>query len=246
MHSRSSRKPAFCQSLRYAGEIRRRCAGGVCVRLSAGLGAVNTTNLLQVLRGALGNAAVITDPAELVLAAADILPDADAVLPAFIVRPRNTDETAKAIRLLAEDGMAVVPRGAGLSYTGGVVPQSPGAVIDTTAMTDVTVVADDLYAIVGAGCTWQTLADRLKPFGLRTVVSAPISGSHSTIGGAASQSVTNSEGFIGVTVVLADGSVLRAGGWTTPGGVPFLRHYGPDLTGLFLGDCGAFGVDRKS
>lgn len=206
---------------------------------------MNTTNLLQVLRGALGNAAVITDPAELVLAGADILPDADAVLPAFIVRPRNTDETAKAIRLLAEDGMAVVPRGAGLSYTGGVVPQSPGAVIDTTAMTDVTVVADDLYAIVGAGCTWQTLADRLKPFGLRTVVSAPISGSHSTIGGAASQSVTNSEGFIGVTVVLADGSVLRAGGWTTPGGVPFLRHYGPDLTGLFLGDCGAFGVKTE-
>lgn len=202
-------------------------------------------NAAQALREALGNAAIVTDPAELAIAAADILPDADAVVPAFIVRPRNTTETACAMRLLSDHGMAVVPRGAGLSYTGGVVPHSAGAVIDTAAMTDITIVADDLYAIVGAGCTWQALADKLKPLGLRTFVSPPISGSHSTIGGAASQSVTNSDGFIGVTVVLADGSVVRTGGWTTPGGVPFLRHYGPDLTGLFLGDCGAFGVKTE-
>jgi len=106
-------------------------------------------------------------------------------------------------------------------------------------------VADDLYAIVGAGCTWQALADALTPLGLRTAAAPPISGSHSTIGGAASQSVTDSEGFIGVTVVLADATVVRTGTWTTPGGVPFSRHYGPDLTGLFIGDCGAFGVKTQ-
>jgi len=200
---------------------------------------------LQTLRNALGSAAIITDPAELALAAADILPDGNAVIPTFVLRPRNTEEAAAAMRLLAQDGMAVVPRGAGLSYTGGVVPYTSGVVIDTAAMTDITVVADDLYAIAGAGCTWEALAAALKPHGLRPAAAPPISGSHSTIGGAASQSVSGSEGFIGLTVVLAEGSVIRTGAWTTPGAVPFWRHYGPDLTGLFIGDCGAFGVKTE-
>ncbi len=202
-------------------------------------------DLTDALRQALGAAAVIDEPAELALAAADILPDADAVAPTLLLRPRDTDQAAAAMRLLDRAGAAVVPRGAGLSYTGGVVPRAPGVVIDTTAMTGIAVVADDLYAIVGAGCTWAALHEALKPHGLRPEAAPPISGSHSTIGGAASQSVSGSEGFIGVAVVLADGSVLRTGGWSAPGGAPFWRHYGPDLTGLFIGDCGAFGLKTE-
>jgi FAD/FMN-containing dehydrogenase len=138
-----------------------------------------------------------------------------------------------------------VPRGAGLSYTGGVVPRAPGVVIDTEAMAQITVNADDLTAIVGAGCSWQSLSAALKPLGLRTAAAPPISGSHSTIGGAASQGISGSEGIVGVTVVLADGEIVRTGSATTPGGRPFWRHYGPDLTGLFIGDCGAFGVKTE-
>ncbi len=206
---------------------------------------MSEASTIRALRDALGSAAIIIDPAELALAAADILPDSEAVIPTFVVRPRNTEETAAAMRLLAKDAVVVVPRGAGLSYTGGVVPHAAGVVIDTAAMTDITVVADDHYAIVGAGSTWESLAAALKPSGLRPAAAPPISGSHSTIGGAASQSVSGSEGFIGLAVVLADGSIARTGSWTTPGTVPFWRHYGPDLTGLFIGDCGAFGVKTE-
>jgi D-lactate dehydrogenase (cytochrome) len=152
---------------------------------------------------------------------------------------------AAAMQILARAGSAVVPRGAGLSYTGGVVPHTPGVVIDTEAMTDIAINADDLYAVVGAGCSWAALHEALKPHGLRPEAVPPISGSHSTIGGAASQSVSGSEGFIGLAVVLADGTVLRTGGWSTPGGSPFWRHYGPDLTGIFIGDCGAFGLKTE-
>src|SRR6185437_7728179 len=133
----------------------------------------------------------------------------DAVAPSLVLRPRGTEETAAAMRVLARHGAALVARGAGLSYTGGVVPHAPGVVIDTAAMTSITVNADDLTAIVGAGCSWEALAAALKSHGLRPAAVPPISGSHSTIGGAASQGVSGSEGIAGLAVVLADGEVVR-------------------------------------
>jgi len=55
------------------------------------------------------------------------------------------------------------------------------------------------------------------------------------------------ESVLAVEVVLADGDILRTGSWGTSGHeVPFFRTYGPDLTGLFLGDTGAFGFKTKA
>ena len=53
------------------------------------------------------------------------------------------------------------------------------------------------------------------------------------------------DGFIGVEAVLADGSVARTGALARPGGDGVWRHHGPDLTGLFLGDCGAFALKTE-
>ena len=197
------------------------------------------------LRAVLDPDGVVADPAQLALATADLLPDEDAVLPSLILRPRGTEQASAAMRVLARHGTAVVPRGAGLSYTGGVVPRVPGVVIDTRAMADITVNAEDLTAVVGAGCTWEALARALRPHRLRPAVMPPISGSHATVGGAAAQGVAGSEGIVGLAVVLADGSVVLTGSWTAPGAHPFWRHYGPDLTGLFLADCGAFGIKTE-
>ena len=201
--------------------------------------------LLALLRPLVGEAGISTDAAACALAGVDLLPGQAAVTPELVIRPRNTEETSRVLQILAEHGRAVVPRGAGLSYTGGVVPTTPTVAIDTGAMTEIQIDTEDMTAVVGAGCTWEALVDRLRPSGLRPAVEAPISGSHSTIGGAASQGVSGSEGIIGLAVVLADGTVARTGSWTTPGGNPFWRHYGPDLTGLFLGDCGAFGIKTQ-
>ena len=206
---------------------------------------MDTPDLLDALRMVLGSDHVATDPATRALAGADLLPGPDAVPPIAVLRPADTAQTASVVRLLAASGTAMVARGAGLSYTGGVVPHVPGVVIDTARLDAVRVVPGDLYAVVGAGCTWQRLVEALRPHRLRPAPSAPISGSHSTIGGAMSQGIGGAAGFLAVSVVLADGDVVRTGGWAAPGGVPFTRDYGPDLTGLFIGDCGAFGIKTE-
>lgn len=200
--------------------------------------------LRHALAQIVGPANVLADEAARRYASSDIFVWPDAVVADMVVRPGSTDETARAVRAL--EGKNLVPRGAGLSYTAGVVPQGPAVVVDTGRLDAIDIHADDLYAVVGAGCTWEKLATALKPHGLQPVQRSPISGSHSTVGGLASQNLPGgTDGVIGLTVVLADGTVARTGSAARTDASAFQRYSGPDLTGLFLGDCGAFGVKTE-
>ena len=112
----------------------------------------------------------------------------------------------------------------------------------------------DMYVTVQAGCTWAVLYDALKEKGLRTPYFGPLSGIASTVGGAASNNATffgsgtygaMAESMLGLDVVLADGALLETGASAADGRIPFLRSFGPDMTGVFLGDCGAFGIKAR-
>jgi FAD/FMN-containing dehydrogenase len=170
----------------------------------------------------------------------------NAVAPLCVARPASAAEVADIVGLTAAAGACIVPRGAGLSYTAGTVCADPHVMLDTTRLDGITVHADDGYAIVGAGCTWEALATALRPHALRVPLGAPISGSHSTIGGAMSQNLPGSmDAVLGLRIVLADGTLLTTGSAALAGRSPFYRNAGPDLTGLFLGDCGAFGIKTE-
>ncbi|MDO9500354.1 FAD-binding oxidoreductase [Falsiroseomonas sp.] len=204
------------------------------------------SSLAAALAQRIGAAHVATDASSCALATSDLFDWPDAAPAEIVIRPGSTADTATALRLLAEFGRSIVPRGAGMSYSAGVVPRAPAVVVDTTRLNDISIDAGNLTAVVGAGTTWQALAAALAPHGLRAAQASPVSGSVSTVGGTVAQNLPGGmDGILGLTVVLADGNAVCTGALALRGAPPFWRHMGPDLTGLFLGDCGAFGVKTE-
>lgn len=225
---------------------------------------MNTTTLAPVaalpvdaLSTLLGAANVILNSDDLSFYSTDVYRRAD-VDAAIVIRPGTVDELSAAVRLCTDAGLAVVPRGGGLSYTGGFLPTRANSVIvDMTRLNRIVEVnAEDMYVTVECGATWKSLYEALRPLGLRTPYFGPMSGYSSTVGGALSQGSiflgstqhgTTSESVLSVEVVIADGSVIAtgsAGGLHHPS--PFFRHHGPDLTGLFLNDAGALGLKARA
>lgn len=211
--------------------------------------AVATSVIGEAFARIVGAAHIITDPAECRVFSNDIFFWDDAFIADAVVQPGSTAEVAAVVKAAADLGLAVYTRGGGMSYTKGYVPAVPGAVlIDLRRLNQVFEInPTDRYVVVGAGCTWEKVAESLKPHGLKLVFLAPFSGIYSTVGGALSQNVPASmKGILGLEVVRADGTVLRTGAWgrkpSHGGATPFFRDFGPDLTGLFLGDTGAFAI----
>jgi D-lactate dehydrogenase (cytochrome) len=172
---------------------------------------------------------------------------------AVVVRPGNVDGLSAAVAAATAAGHAVVARGGGMSYTSGYTPERRDTVlVDMRRMNRVLEInREDMYVVVECGCTWKNLFEALNPLGLRTPYWGPLSGMYATVGGALSQNSlfhgsgterTVAESVLGLKVVLADGSVLTTGSGAHKTSNAFWRHFGPDVTGLFTADTGAFGV----
>lgn len=172
---------------------------------------------------------------------------------AAVIRPGSARELAAAVRVVTGAGLAVVPRGGGVSYTGGYLPESAASVIVDTRGLDrvVEVNTADMYATVETGCSWESLRAALAGTGTVTPFGGPFSGRYATVGGTLAQNAIlwgsaahggAADSVLGLGVVLADGSLVRTGSAGTSARSPFHRYFGPDLTGLFLGDSGAFGI----
>ncbi len=165
---------------------------------------------------------------------------------AAVVSPVDTASLAAAVKAATDRGLMVIPRGGGMSYTGGYSAPSAGAVMfDTASMTRILDINQtDMTVTVEAGCTWAALYEALRPLGLRTAFWGTLSGIQATVGGGMSQNGifwgtgrhgTAVQSCVALEVVLADGTILKTGS-------AHARPYGPDLTGLFLADTGALGI----
>ena len=83
------------------------------------------TTLTDTLRDLLGDAAVLTDPADV----APYVTDWTGVFvgtAAAVVRPADTAQVAAVVRACAEAGVAVVPQGGNTGLAGGGVPDASG------------------------------------------------------------------------------------------------------------------------
>lgn len=220
--------------------------------MSTVMGHLESSEIGARLRTAIAADGVLDDDASRRFYANDVFWQ-PGIEPLAIVCPSTREEVAAAVRTATHAGIAVVPRGGAMSYTKGYLPaHSKSIVIDTRRLNRVAEInAADLYVTVEAGCTWAALNEALEGTGLRTPYWGPLSGINATVGGALSQNSaffgsalngTVAESVLGVSVVLADGTIVTTGSGGRNGAKPFTREGGPDLTGLFLGDNGAMGI----
>lgn len=207
--------------------------------------------LIDNLITLLGSESVITDESERAYYSQDVYNAGPTAL--AVIQPDSKEKLAEAIAMITGAGVAVFPRGGGFSYTDGYIPTtSEGITVDTRKLNRIIEInTEDMFITVEAGCTWAAIEEALQDKGVRPVFWGPFSGLNATVGGSMSQgSVTygsSKHGPSGVAaesmeVVLADGSIVTTGSAGQPHHSPFFRHYGPDLTGLFCNDAGAFGI----
>jgi glycolate oxidase FAD binding subunit len=168
----------------------------------------------------------------------------EGVEPDFVVEPGSVEEISDVMKLAAREGLAVAPRGSGTKMHIGDPPRRLDLIVSTARMSEVLEhTPGDQIVRLEAGVKLEDLQEHISSSDQMLAVDPPESGS--TIGGIVA---ANSSGprryrygtirdlIIGITVVLHDGTVAKAGGKVVK------NVAGYDLSKLFTGSLGTLGI----
>jgi glycolate oxidase len=220
----------------------------------SGAGEVDAGRLVEALGRALPGDRIVADPDVLAAMSHDEAEWAPAGRAAAGVRARSESEVQQVVRICAEFGAAVVPRGAGTGLSGGANAVDGCVVLDLARMDQVVEIdRDNLLCVVQPGVVNNDLKAAVAEYGL-WYPPDPASAPWSTIGG---NVATNAGGLcclkygvtrdyvLGLRAVVggpvaegavAYGDAVRLGRRTTKGVA------GLDMVGLFVGSEGTLGV----
>ena len=200
-------------------------------------------NVLARLRQVLPEDAIIADPAETRAYECDAL-TAYKCAPMIAVLPSSTQEVSDILRICHDEGVPVVPRGAGTSLAGGALPTADCVILGVARMNEVLEVDyDNRFIRVQTGRTNLSVTGAVEEQDFfyapdpSSQLACAIAGNIAMNSGGAhclKYGVTTNN-LLGVTMVLMDGRVVEIGG-------AHLDSGGLDLLGVICGSEGQLGV----
>ncbi len=165
-------------------------------------------------------------------------------IPMAVVLPGSTEEVAAILRICHEEGVPVVPRGAGTSLAGGSLPTEDSIILGVARMRDVLEVSyEDRVIRVQTGITNLSVTGEVESDGFfyapdpSSQLACAIAGNIAMNSGGAhclKYGVTTNN-LLGVTMVQMDGTVVELGG-------AHLDAAGYDLLGVICGSEGQLGI----
>jgi len=157
--------------------------------------------------------------------------------PRFVVKPNNTEEVQKIVRLANENLIPIIPLSSGVNFYDGTIPAQGGIVVDLRRMNKILKIDERNRAVrIEPGVTWGNLQDELEKRKLRALnpllphPSKSVVSSHLEVEPMLIPKFEYGEPIYTMEVVLPNGEIFKTG---SAAGIGSAKNYQADLVGPY-------------